>query len=161
MKTGTGWDLVVKAYNHFGITVLLNVDVTPSGFVYCDKVVALGSEKTPEIALHDLSHYIVALKNEPGRELEPNFALGEHPIVREPGIHDQNLGKHEAGYEEGEASALHVVLANILFGAESADSVAGELNVHWDGEEVIPSRSYDFEVEDFDLSWTEDVRGNL
>lgn len=160
MKTGAEWDLVVRAYNHFGITALLDVRLTSSGFVYNNGVVALGSESTPWMALHDLAHYIVAMKNEPGREMEPNFALGEHPIVDEPGHHDQNVTTGESTSEEGEASALHVVLANILFGFEKADAVALDLSVRWDGESVQPSRGYDFEVEDFDLTWTEIVKGN-
>lgn len=126
------WQRVAAAYRLFGLTPLLDEEVTPAGFVYANRVVALASDNAdaPGVALHDLAHYLTAPKR---RRLLPNFGLGEHPAVAEPGHGAAIVGELAANHEEGAAAYLNVSLARVLFGEKEAQRAAEYLNVNDNG----------------------------
>lgn len=83
------WQRVAAAYRLFGLEPLLDAKVTPMGFVYANGVAALASNDDSAVALHDLAHYLTAAAR---RQRAPNFGMGEHPAVCEPGEHAARSG---------------------------------------------------------------------
>lgn len=121
------WQRVAAAYRLFGLEPLLDDECAPHGFVYANRLVALGSdhENMPGLALHDLAHYLTAPKS---RQAAPNFGLGEHPQVDEPGEAPLMVSVSRADHEEAAASQLNVEMACAMFGEDEAESVRDYLN---------------------------------
>jgi hypothetical protein len=113
--------LVKRLYNRFGVRVTYR-ELLPEGVVYTAGRVALAADSLrPELALHDLSHYIVSASD---LRDKPNFGLGPAPHVGESVAVEPRLDSDEVDDEEGIASAYNVLLARRVFGTAAARSVA-------------------------------------
>lgn len=124
------WARVAAAYRHFGLEPLLDAEVTPKGFVYASGVAALASDDDPAVALHDLAHYLTAAAC---RQRAPNFGMGEHPAVCEPGTYPHVLSWWACVAEEAAGSYLNIDMARALFGEDAARRCAEYLNCDTDG----------------------------
>jgi hypothetical protein len=120
------WQRVAGAYRAVGLEPLLDETTTSSGYVYDDGVAALAGDAIDRhgVALHDLSHFLVA---PPDRQYAPNFGLGAHPSVTEHAFKKSRLSYDAATREECAASVVNVLLAEILFGRDVAEDVAAYL----------------------------------
>lgn len=130
------WQRVVAAYRLFGLEPMLDAKITPHGFAYARGVAALASDDDPGVALHDLAHYLTAATR---RQRTPNFGMGEHPVVYEPGDWPRVLAWWCCVAEEAAASYLNVEMARSLFGDNAARRCAKHLTCNPNGR-ICPAR---------------------
>lgn len=144
-STDPQWQLVCEMYRAAGLTPLTDVVETPAGVVYHGetRTVAIGSDKCPGVALHDLGHYMIATDLERATD---NFGLGEAPHVAE--ATDTNILPHlmEVTGEWGDypvvdmiesvASEVNVGLASLVFGRAVGRLVSDYLSCRTDDDDL-------------------------
>lgn len=90
--------------------------VTPLGSAYAGLTSAVKEIMSPEGAVHDTAHFILAPRS---RKHRANFGLGAAPPSFGETRHVKaRVGQKQAGREEMVALVLHMLIARAMFGVE-------------------------------------------